>query len=53
MTQIELANKAGVGHAAVVQYELGNELPRWGNLAKLARVLGAGLVALGGSFGQE
>jgi transcriptional regulator with XRE-family HTH domain len=47
MTQLELAKNAGIAHASVVQYELGNELPRFGNLAKLARVLGKRLVVLG------
>jgi transcriptional regulator with XRE-family HTH domain len=44
LTQIELAEKAGVGHAAVVQYELGKELPGWDNLVKLIRVFGVRLV---------
>jgi DNA-binding XRE family transcriptional regulator len=47
MTQIELAKKAGVGHSALVQYELGNELPRWDNLVKLIRVFGVRLVDVG------
>jgi DNA-binding XRE family transcriptional regulator len=47
MTQLELAKNAGVAHASIVQYELGNELPRFENLAKLARVLGKRLVILG------
>jgi transcriptional regulator with XRE-family HTH domain len=40
MTLRELAEKAGVRHPSIAQYEAGKGLPGQGNLAKLVSVLG-------------
>jgi transcriptional regulator with XRE-family HTH domain len=51
MTRRELAAKARVGHASVVEYELGNKQPTLENLMKLIRLLGTGLLGEWGMTG--
>jgi transcriptional regulator with XRE-family HTH domain len=47
MTRRELAERAGIGHATVVRYELGSQIPTLDVLRKLTRVLGTRLAKSG------